>query len=987
MAAIHETAYPRLKFDLSEEELIKFYTPTEKEQRLARRHTRELNVRVCFLALLKTFQRLGYFLKWKDIPPLVVKHVASALDCLFEVQAPEGYDESGTRSRHLKHIRRYFGVKALSEATFACLQEAAWQAAQTKEKIPDIINVMIEELIRGCFELPGFTTLDREAFQARFRFNEYCLEKVYHSLSTGQLIKIDELLSSPKAGEDSLWKRLKTEPAKPTAHKVKAYAAYVSWLLEWKQALAVETSLSVAKYEQFCDEAYAADLSQMRQLTPKRRYTYAVLLVERQAGKALDNLAQMFVRHVRKMHNSGKQDLEDYHVQQRDNVEALVEQLLHITQAYQAPGSSQERFAAIEKVMPDEVQPIIEHCINHLAYAQNNYLLCLPRAYQHKRWLLFTCLDKFSMKTSSQDRRFEKSLQFLMDHHHSRREYLDTSSLDMSWIPEKWRKLATGKTVKASKVEKVPRRFFELCVLTELQRQLESGDTYIEHSRDYDDYRKHYISWEEYDEQIGNYEEISGIPTGPEKFVDHVKSWLVKNAQITDAGFPENEYVRIESGRLIITPSTTEKQKEGYDFLDEQFKDRMKPIGILDLLAHTEKWLNLSAGFGQLSGYDSRMENYPERFISTLFCYGCNVGPSETARSIPGITRKQIARINAHHVTEKRLDKAIAKVINVYNRFQLPSFWGSGKTASADGTKWEVHEQNLLSEYHIRYGGYGGIAYYHVSDTYIALFSHFIPCGIYEAIYILDGLIKNASDIQPDMIHGDTHSQSFTVFGLAYLLGIKLMPRIRDNKVLTLFRPYKGLTFEHMEEAFGEPINWELIRTHLRDMLRVALSIKAGKIAPSTILRRLGTHSRKNKLYYAFRELGRAVRTGFLLEFYHDPELRQTITRATTKSEEFNQFVKWVAFANRGVIRENMRHEQSKIIKYNHLVANLIILYNTQQMTKVIKQLQEEGYDIKKETMCLFSPYRNGYINRLGSYLLNLDIEIEPLIIDFQLIR
>jgi hypothetical protein len=32
-----------------------------------------------------------------------------------------------------------------------------------------------------------------------------------------------------------------------------------------------------------------------------------------------------------------------------------------------------------------------------------------------------------------------------------------------------------------------------------------------------------------------------------------------------------------------------------------------------------------------------------------------------------------------------------------------------------------MYEQNLLAEYHIRYGGYGGIGYYHVSDTYIAL--------------------------------------------------------------------------------------------------------------------------------------------------------------------------------------------------------------------------------------------------------------------------
>ncbi|MEL7419863.1 MAG: Tn3 family transposase, partial [Cyanobacteria bacterium J06555_3] len=40
---------------------------------------------------------------------------------------------------------------------------------------------------------------------------------------------------------------------------------------------------------------------------------------------------------------------------------------------------------------------------------------------------------------------------------------------------------------------------------------------------------------------------------------------------------------------------------------------------------------------------------------------------------------------------------------------------GSGKKAAADGSKFEIYENNLMSEYHIRYGGYGGIAYHHVS--------------------------------------------------------------------------------------------------------------------------------------------------------------------------------------------------------------------------------------------------------------------------------
>ena len=112
------------------------------------------------------------------------------------------------------------------------------------------------------------------------------------------------------------------------------------------------------------------------------------------------------------------------------------------------------------------------------------------------------------------------------------------------------------------------------------------------------------------------------------------------------------------------------------------------------------------------------------------------------------------------------------------------------------------------------------------------------------------------------------------------------------------------------------------------DMLRVALSIKAGHVMPSTVLRRLATDSRKNKLYFVFRELGRVVRTIFLLRYLSSVELRHTIQAATNKSEAFNRLVQWVCFGGDGVIAENVRDEQRKFIKYNHLVANLLTFHS-----------------------------------------------------------
>lgn len=284
-----------------------------------------------------------------------------------------------------------------------------------------------------------------------------------------------------------------------------------------------------------------------------------------------------------------------------------------------------------------------------------------------------------------------------------------------------------------------------------------------------------------------------------------------------------------------------------------------------------------------------------------------------------------------------------------------------------------MYEQNLLSEYHIRYLGYAGIAYHHVSDTYIALFSHFIPCGVWEAIYIIDAFLKNKSDIQPDTVHADTQGQSATVFALTYLLGIKLMPRIRNWKDLNFYKESKNLKYEHIESLFKDSINWDMIEKHYEDLFQIVLSIKAGKILPSILLRKLNNYSKKNKLYQAFRELGRVIRTVYLLEFISNIELREKITETTNKTEAYNGFSKWFFFGGDGIICENDPEEQIKIIKYNDLLSNAVILHNVIDITNALKRLKEDGNLILREDIKNLSPYMTSHIKRFGEYVIDLN--------------
>jgi hypothetical protein len=74
-------------------------------------------------------------------------------------------------------------------------------------------------------------------------------------------------------------------------------------------------------------------------------------------------------------------------------------------------------------------------------------------------------------------------------------------------------------------------------------------------------------------------------------------------------------------------------------------------------------------------------------------------------------------------------------VIDQYVRFPLPRLWGGGHAAIADGTHAKLRENNRMGSQHVRYGAYGGIAYHHIADSYIALFTSFISCGVWETVH------------------------------------------------------------------------------------------------------------------------------------------------------------------------------------------------------------------------------------------------------------
>src|SRR5436305_9352222 len=132
MPGLSDTAYPRLKPNPSAKELDEMYTPNLFEGSWVEQRTREPVPRIGLLVLLKTFQKLGYFVMLDKVPRPILQHIAQSAG--YEA-IPDGlgtYDASSVRRRHMALVRDYVGVSTWCEAAQKIVADACRDAARTR---------------------------------------------------------------------------------------------------------------------------------------------------------------------------------------------------------------------------------------------------------------------------------------------------------------------------------------------------------------------------------------------------------------------------------------------------------------------------------------------------------------------------------------------------------------------------------------------------------------------------------------------------------------------------------------------------------------------------------------------------------------------------------------------------------------------------------------------------------------------------------------
>jgi TnpA family transposase len=700
---------------------------------------------------------------------------------------------------------------------------------------------------------------------------------VAESITPDAAAALDALLIKPPNSLTTPFNRLKQAPGPATPTTIRLWVERLEWLRGLIDPDPPLDSIAHTKLRQFAAEAAAMEVSDLLDIAqPGRRHTLLLALLRQSRMRCRDELIEMMLRRIRRTQAAAKERLDALHDQHRGIEETLVGIFGQVLETEQAQDTDAAFGRQVRKLLSEQggVAALADQCETVSAWHRGNDLPLLWPIHARHRVLLFRLLDLVDVRSATQDRSLLDALGVVSKHRHTRRdEVLD--HIDLGFASQRWQSFVAKRRSEPGAFD---RRALEVCVFIHLAVALQTGDLYIVGAENFADYRAQLLPWAECEARLPAYCAALGIPERGEDFAAALRAELTTLAAAVDAGFPANSEFSIDAdGTPHLKQLATTEQPAGLAEFEHEIRVRMPERHLLDILKHAEHWARYTRHFGPPSGSDPKLAQAVQRYLFTVFGYGCNLGPSQTAKHAPEIASAQaLRRINAQHINADKLEAAMVDVIDQYARFPLPRIWGIGRAAIADGTHVRLRENNLLGSQHIRYGAYGGIAYHHIADSYIALFTSFIPCGVWEAVHILDGLLKNCSDIQPDTLHADTQGQSEPVFGLCRLLGIKLMPRMRGLSDVAFYRPAKSVRYAHIDALFTGDADWDLIATHARDMIQVVLSIQAGRVMPSMLLRRLGTYNRRSLLYRAFRELGRVERTLFLLRYISNTEVRRT---------------------------------------------------------------------------------------------------------------
>jgi len=960
-----------LAFPLPEDEMIRHYTFSEADLTVIRQH-RGVQNRLGFAVQLCVLRYPGCALSPDaQVPEALLAFVARQLRIDPNLWSQYA-QRAETRREHLLELQAWLALTPFSASHFRHFVAHLKDLARQTERGIVLANALLEALRREHVIVPAVEVIERVCAQALTQGTRKVYEVLTSNLTAAHQQRLDELLTVRKNAAVSSLAWLRQSPGTPNAKHILIHIERLRAIRSLKLPEGLERSIHQNRLLKLAREGSQMTAQHLRDLEPLRRYATLVAVVLDTHSTLIDEIIDLHDRILGTLFSRAKRHHAERFQASGKSINAKLRIYSRIGRALlEAKQNGLDPFAAIEAILPWEAFTDIVTEAEKLAEPEDfDFLPLVSEGFTQLRRYTPALLEILELKAAPAASNLLDGVKTLRDMNERQLRKVPEDA-PTSFVRKRWQSVVHVE-------DGLDRRFYELCILSELKNALRSGDIWVQGSRQFKDFEEYLLppvrfTAQRTEQQLGLAidtrcepfltERLAALESALEKVERLAASNELPDAQITDAG-------------LKITPLTN-AVPEAADTLMRQAYALLPHVKITELLLEVDAWTNFTRHFTHLKTGDLASEI--SLLLTALLADGINLGLSKMAESCPGVTYARLSWLQAWHIRDDTYSAALAELVNAHSQHAFSDWWGDGTTSSSDGQWFRAGGVGQSSShFNAKYGPDPGVTFYtHISDQYAPFHTRVINAPVRDATYVLDGLLNHESDLRIEEHYTDTAGFTDHVFGLMHLLGLRFAPRIRDLKDKNLYVHGDAKAYPTLSGLVGGPIQVKHIRTHWDEILRLAASIKQGTVTASLMLRKLGSYPRQNGLAVALRELGRIERTLFTLDWLQSTDLRRRVQIGLNKGEAKNALARAVFFNRLGELRdrsfENQRYRASGL---NLMVAS-IVLWNTVYLERAVQSLKAHGQAVDDSLLTHMSPLGWEHINLTGDYAWRQSKQVE----------
>jgi TnpA family transposase len=358
-----------------------------------------------------------------------------------------------------------------------------------------------------------------------------------------------------------------------------------------------------------------------------------------------------------------------------------------------------------------------------------------------------------------------------------------------------------------------------------------------------------------------------------------------------------------------------------------------------------------------------------------LIAHGTNLGLIDMANSTLGdITLERLKRIAHWVIRPEVITEANHFLVKKHSEHPLSQVYGNFVRSGSDGDRFCIQRStNIASFYPRAFGYYQKIIsiYTHLSDQYSVFSTQVISCGVREASYVLDGLLQSQMVSDSHFHCTDTGGFTHHLFALCYLLGFSFQPRLKDLADQTLYKLDKNKSYGKMDMLFKGHIDLMCIAEQWEQLVRIVSSLKNQVAPPHLVLQKLAARSGSDRVAKALLELGKLIKSIYILHYISTPELRRKVQLQLNRGESRHYLARHIFFANQGEFKTGDYEEIMNIASCLSLLSNAVLLWNTQKIHSIVEGLRKLGVAVADEDLKRVSPLLFKHLIVHGTYDFN----------------